>query len=702
MKHGITVEKLLSQFTFERSSDAIFWVDEHARFLSVNQAACQNLGFTRDELLCMNVYDINPDYPKVQWNELWNRIKHEKAFTLQSHHKRKNGCVFPVEITVNYIEFEGKEYSCSFVRDITERTLQEEQIKLLAQFPADSPHPVLRISKNHTVLYANKASDQLVKTISNDNAVIKLPRWRNLINEVISSNSTKQIEHISGTQTFSLTFAPFSQSEYIHVYGYDITERKHAEEQMLFSKAKFEALFRSVGDAIVFTNPRLVIIAVNRAAIEMFGYSSEEIIGQDKSILYHSPALFQTHKQTRLCPTCKERFSPAEIECQRKDGSVFVGESLASIIKDDNGLLLGFASIIRDITERKKTEENLRNALKEVQQLKNRLEAENVYLQSEIQLQHNFEEIITQSAPLQKALQRVEQVASTDTTVLILGETGTGKELFARAIHNISHRSSRPLVKVNCAALPENLIESELFGHEKGAFTGAISRKIGRFELADNGTIFLDEIGDLPIALQSKLLRIIQEGEFERLGNPYTFKVNVRIIAATNRNLEQAVENGLFREDLYYRLNVFPIIIPPLRNRPDDIPLLINHFTGKFSARMGKKIISIPQNTLKMLTHYAWPGNVRELENIIERAVILSSSDTLATDELFGHTLNKKGSSLLDATLPEIEKKLIAETLEKCRWVIEGPHGAARRIGIPPSTLRDKIQRYGFTKPMSI
>ena len=287
----------------------------------------------------------------------------------------------------------------------------------------------------------------------------------------------------------------------------------------------------------------------------------------------------------------------------------------------------------QEITEKTKTADKLQNALSEVETLKNRLQAENIYLQDEIKLAHNFSDIISRSEAMKKILGKVEQVASTDATVLILGESGTGKELVARAVHNLSERRERPLVKVNCAALPANLIESELFGHEKGAFTGALSRKIGRFELADGGTIFLDEIGELPLELQTKLLRVLQEGEFERLGNPQTIHANVRVIAATNRNLEKAIEKNEFREDLYYRLNVFPVSIPPLRDRKEDIPLLVNHFIKKYNVKTAKKVETISQEIIQALQEYYWPGNVRELENVIERAVIISPGKQLQLDE---------------------------------------------------------------------
>ncbi len=352
-----------------------------------------------------------------------------------------------------------------------------------------------------------------------------------------------------------------------------------------------------------------------------------------------------------------------------------------------------------EIIERIKAETKLTQTVQELELLKNKLQEENIYLKQEIKIQHNFEEIISQSPQLSEVLKKLEQVAKTDSTVLILGETGTGKELIARAVHNISLRRKQPLVKVNCAALPANLIESELFGHEKGAFTGALSKKIGRFELANNGTIFLDEIGDLPLELQSKLLRVLQEGEFERLGSSQTLKVDVRIIAATNRKLEEEVKKGDFREDLYYRLNVFPLNLPPLRERDSDIPLLVNHFISKYSKKIGREILKVPIQIMDALKRYSWPGNVRELENVIERAVILSENGILNVDDRFINTDFNTEDDENSQTMQEIEKAHIIKALDDCNYIIEGKRGAAKKLGMPPSTLRDRMKKYNISKP---
>jgi formate hydrogenlyase transcriptional activator len=308
-----------------------------------------------------------------------------------------------------------------------------------------------------------------------------------------------------------------------------------------------------------------------------------------------------------------------------------------------------------------------------------------------------FEQIIGQSPALEAVLEQVEQVAPTDSTVLIQGETGTGKELIARAIHNLSSRCGRPFTKLNCAAIPFDLLESELFGHEKGAFTGAIAQKIGRFEMADKGTLFLDEVGDIPPGLQPKLLRVLQEQEFERLGSTRTHQVDVRLVAATNRNLVEMVRRNEFRSDLYYRLDVFPIPLPPLRTRREDIPALVEHFVGIYARRMGKQIDEISSETMSELTSYAWPGNIRELQNFIERSVILSSGNVLqAPFETLRAAATTQAQEAV--TLEEAERNHIRKILEQTRWVVSGPNGAAARLGIKRSTLYFRMQKLGISR----
>jgi chemotaxis protein methyltransferase CheR len=352
-------------------------------------------------------------------------------------------------------------------------------------------------------------------------------------------------------------------------------------------------------------------------------------------------------------------------------------------------------SLAREAAE--KSRQTAEDALFEISQLKDLLEAERAYLQEEIKLVYNHENIVGQSNAINYVFYKVEQIAGTDTNVLILGETGTGKELVARAVHGTSARRERALVKMNCAALPSNLIESELFGHEKGAFTGAHSRRLGRFEIAHRATLFLDEIGELPLELQSKLLRVIECGEFERLGSSTTQKVDVRIITATNRNLEEEVGKGTFRKDLWYRLNIFPITLPPLRDRREDIPLLVNFFVDKISKRLGKSIGVVPVSVMEVLQNHHWPGNIRELENVIERAVINSSGPKLHLVD----DLKKPDRNLTTAnrSLADVERDYILRVLEQTRWKVSGKNSAAEILGLDRSTLRARMRKLDIYSP---
>lgn len=396
-----------------------------------------------------------------------------------------------------------------------------------------------------------------------------------------------------------------------------------------------------------------------------------------------------------------------EFRVIRRDGKILWLSAKGGVIRSADGRPERILGVNIDITERKLVEESLKSALAEVQQLRDQLHAENVYLREEIRVASNFDEIIGQSKALRRVLTQAEQVAATNTTVLILGETGTGKELLAHAIHRLSGRRKRPLVKINCATLPAPLIESELFGHEKGAFTGAGTRRPGRFEIADGGTIFLDEVGELPLDLQAKLLRVLEQGEFEQVGSSRTINVDVRVIAATNRNLAEAVHEGTFRSDLYYRLSVFPITVPPLRERREDVPMLVTHLVKQMSLKLGKAIESIPKDVMTALTDYSWPGNIRELRNVLERAAIITQGPTLMLiDRLEGSTPEYHSSDsdalISDSdseTLAQNEYNLILRTLKKVHWRIEGPSGAADLLRVHPSTLRSRMKKLGISRP---
>ena len=372
-------------------------------------------------------------------------------------------------------------------------------------------------------------------------------------------------------------------------------------------------------------------------------------------------------------------------------GQIWLHHVARTLARDASGRTIETTGVFRDITEQKRTEEELRRSLAEVERLKDRLEAESDYLKAEIQVALAQNDITGKSAAIRKVLRQVEQVAPTDSSVLISGETGTGKELIAQAIHELSPRGRHVMVKVNCAALPSGLVESELFGREKGAFTGALTRQVGRFEVADGSTVFLDEVGELPPDVQVKLLRVLQAGEFERLGSPRTIKVNVRVIAATNRDLADEIRKGRFREDLFYRLNVFPIRMPSLRERAEDIPLLVWTFLEEFCSRMGKKITQVPKTTMEALQRHPWPGNVRELRNVIEHGAIITAGDTLRLS-----VLGDAAPTPAPQTLADAEREHILRALESTRWRVKGPRGAALRLGVNPSTLYSRMRKLGI------
>ncbi len=477
----------------------------------------------------------------------------------------------------------------------------------------------------------------------------------------------------------------------------DITKRKNLEHCLRQQELKFRTVADFAYNMECWTRPDGSFLYVSPSSYRITGYAANEFM--------ENPSLFHEMIFPEDMPKWEEHLKhfnekinlrDMHFRIVRRDGEVrWIAHACQAVI-DDDGEFLGYRSSNQDITEQKVYEEKLRHTLSEVALCKVQLQSESAYFQEEIKLSLNYDNIIGSSNALQYILFKIEQIAATDTTVLLLGETGTGKELFARAIHNTSLRKNRPLIKINCAALSANLIESELFGHEKGSFTSAHMRQIGRFELADKATLFLDEIGEIPLELQAKLLRVLQEGEFERIGGK-TMKVDVRIIAATNRDLEEDVKKGLFRKDLWYRLNVFPITAPPLRERIEDIPQLVTHFMERFARKQKKVISSIPKTVMQQLEDYSWPGNIRELENVIERSVINSTGLKLNLVDKLQPSIEKCETSF--PTLEEMERSYILKVLEKTNWKVSGKNSAAEILGLQRSTLRAKIDKYKISKP---
>ena len=468
-------------------------------------------------------------------------------------------------------------------------------------------------------------------------------------------------------------------------------ERTHAEELVRRSEERLAQVLSSAMDAIITIDETRHITLFNDAAERIFGCARTWAIDQpfDRFLSKRFRRLLDDYFQDAAGKEGKPRqfWVPEGMTAVRANHQEFPIEATFSPM--ELGGKRYYTFILRDVNERKKTEAELQ-----------RLKVENLYLQQEIRAEHSFEEMIGESPSMRALFSHIEQVARADSTVLVMGETGTGKERIAHAIHNLSPRKHRLLVKMNCAALPSELIESELFGHEKGAFTGATTQRKGRFELADGGTLFLDEVGELTLSAQAKLLRVLQEQEFERVGGSQAIRVDVRVIAATNRNLAESVRNGEFRSDLYYRLNVFPLRVPPLRERSDDIPILARHFLEKFARKLGKPLDGISAKSMRGLMCYQWPGNVRELQNIIERAAVLAKGSILEIELESDEESAVDGAPPVDGlSLEDVERAHLLKVLEQTHWTIEGKSGAATLLGLTPSTLRYRMQKLGIVRP---
>lgn len=473
-----------------------------------------------------------------------------------------------------------------------------------------------------------------------------------------------------------------------------------------------QLILNAAGEGVYGVNTEGATTFVNPAAEKLLGYKAEELVGKNMHVTVHHHHSDGSVYDDEFCPIMRA-FRDGKVHhvtdevFWRKDGSSFPVHYTSTPIMD-HGNVVGAVIVFRDVSEQVEAEQKLKRALEEVSALKAKLELENEYLLEEIKLEHNHHEIIGQSDAINHIIRQIDTVAETDANVLIYGESGTGKELIARAIHESSSRKDRPLIRVNCAAIPRDLFESEFFGHIKGAFTGAVRDRIGRFELADQGTLFLDEVGEIPQELQSKLLRVIQEGQFERLGEEKTRSVNVRIIAATNRNLQEEVETGQFRQDLYFRLNVFPIHSVPLRERPDDIPMLASYFLAQAKPRLNKPDVQLTQSDIETMLAYDWPGNVRELENVIERALILSVNNRLILDlpkfiekqsQLTQPVTDAKEITLMsESQQKQIMRSNIIKALEVCSGKVFGKGGAAALLDMKPTTLDSRIKAMNIDK----
>ena len=523
-----------------------------------------------------------------------------------------------------------------------------------------------------------------------------LPKWLDHWRALMASEAGGEIEarlrrHDGTYRWFLIRVEPLQEESgrILRWYGTntDIEDRKRTEEKLREDEREIRRITDAIPQTIMVLNPSGVPIYANQALLDYTGFTIDDVVSADfRARIFHPEDLerLQSEREAALL-----RGLPFEIEQRtlRKDGRYRWFLIQFNPLRDEHGEIIRWYATGTDIDDRKRNEDRTRN--------------ENLVLREEIDRSSMFEEIVGSSEPLRRVLSQVAKVAPTDSTVLILGETGTGKELIARAIHKRSNRSGRAFIRVNCAAIPPSLIASELFGHEKGAFTGAMQRRVGRFESADSGTIFLDEVGDLPPETQIALLRVLQEREFERVGGSQTVPVDVRVVAATNADLSAAVTEGAFRQDLFYRLNVFPIRIPALRERADDIPLLVEYLIDRYAQAAGKKIKNINKETVELFQNYDWPGNVRELQNVIERAVILSDGETFSVDETWLTPVTPKvvtTTAPLVANLMDHEKEMIENALREAEGLISGPTGAATKLGIPRQTLESKIRKLGINR----
>lgn len=753
---------------FENAVEGMFQTTPDGRILLVNPSFASMYGFDSPEEMVRSIQDFTQIYVNSENRSEIKRLLNEQGFVkaFETKHYRKDGGIMWVSANVravrdkkgNLLYYEGtdeditkrKEYEEAF-RNAEERyrNIFENAVEGIFQSAPDG-RPVL-VNPAEAALFGFNSPEEMFKSVQDVTSLYVDPGDRKEFRRLLDEQGfVKNFETRFYRRDRKITWVSINakvirdSSGTIHHYDgtmEDITRRKLLIDvsNSILSTLDLKELFSAIRPALFrvipadFIGIALLNSEKKQIQLKFLDYQGHQNIFQDTTLTpgLESPLSIMLESMQHVCVDSVQSHSfPPEFN------KVFIEENIGTVCclpLISHGVLIGIFTVgscsltaftsenidfLKQITAQISIAIDNALAYRQISDLKNKLSEEKLYLEEEISSEHNFGEIIGNSGIIREVLKQVEIVSPTDSSVLVLGETGTGKELIARAIHRLSGRKERNFVKMNCAAVPEGLLESELFGHEKGAFTGAVSQRIGRFELAHQGTIFLDEVGDIPLELQTKLLRVLQEHEFERLGSTKTIKVDVRLITATNRDLSQMVTEKQFRSDLYYRLNVFPILVPPLRDRSEDIPLLIRHFTEKHSKRMNKQITNIPSSTMEALVHYSWPGNVRELENLLERAVILSPGTTLQVplvelirienpQEGYQNSLEETDSEHKPSTesnvgnistLEEAEREHILRALKASNWVIAGANGAASLLGMKRSTLRGKMQKLGISR----
>jgi len=686
----------------DQSNDAVEVIDpETLRFLDVNEKTCKDLGYSREELLSMTMADINPRLDEPTRTKVRANLRESGFSVREGVHRREDGSTFPVETSMKFIQLD-RSYVVAVSRDITARkqaeaTLRSSERRYRMLFEKNVAGVAIS-SPDGTVLDCNDAwarllgygSAEEVRACKTSDFYFDLsqrePLMDRLREEPAQVGGEIRLRRKDGSPVWVLFRTTLLASEdgsvidgsVIQGTAIDITERKQAEDALRQNEERFRVALKGSPITVFNQDSDLRYTWIYNPV-----HSQRDVIGKtDEEIIGPARAARLIELKRRVLST---GLAAREEVVIADEGKNYAFDITVEPLRDDQGNVVGITGSSMDIAR-------LREIVDGLQDARDKLVREKSYLENEIQSELGFEEIIGQSPALREVLKKARIVAPTNSTVMLLGETGTGKELVARSVHSLSSRRERNFIKLNCAAVPSGLLESELFGHEKGAFTGAVNQKVGRIELADKGTLFLDEIGELPLELQPKLLRVLQDREFERLGGVRTLHVDVRIISATNCDLPRYIVEKKFREDLFYRLNVFPIQLPSLRERRSDIPILVHHFVRKHSLRMGKNIDVIPDETIEILQNWNWPGNIRELENMIERMVILTKGATLIAPPVELVT----SRDLTEDNLTEMEREHILRVLRQTHGVLSGAEGAANRLGLKRTTLQSMLKRFGI------
>src|SRR5690554_5209259 len=710
----------------DQASDAIVTYSLDGTIHEFNKASYNSLGYTKEEFLKLKIQDLIVG-DLIMYPEVLKKIVKGASVIFERQLIRKDKSVLNVEISAK-LQKEGR--ILSIVRDITESQKNLREIKKEKEFSSSlligMREGLVVINLDSEIIRVNPSFCEMTGFTEKELIGVKLPfpysppelkkendgRYKLLLQDKNVSEYENTYMHKSGKRfPVHVSISSIYDENGVKTANFstvqDITERREAEIKLQESEKSLLVAQKlaKIGSYYIDVKTQIIQVSSSLREIVAIDLMSEPTLDLWRTITHPEDTPINQKMLEKSMKTGEKFDLEYRIITKNKQELKWIhGIGEVTLV---NGGVINFFGTIQDITERKiaenkiaKANEELKEANKQLNVLRNQLEQENVYLRNELDLVFNYEEMVYGSEEFSGILSEVEKVAPTNATVLLLGESGTGKELLARAIHNNSSRNNKPLIKVNCSAIPRELIESELFGHKKGSFTGAINDKIGKFELADGGTLFLDEIGDLPLDMQPKILRFLQEGEIEVVGGTSGLKkLDVRIISATNRNLKEEVDKKQFREDLYFRLNVFPIEVPPLRKRVDDIPLLVEHFVDKFNKAYGKNIKFITDEAMSKLKSYKWPGNIRELENLIERASILSTSTTLIIPGFESSTQKAKPIKNKNLTLDVAQRNHILQVLEQSNWKISGPESASALLGLKPSTLRDKMAKLGISRP---